>query len=552
MKKTLLTLLALVLMGMGVMAQSYTYTKINSASELEVGQQYLLVGYDEALGYCAMSYQKASNRHAIQVAENGGSITLVPASDPSNQTDAYQITLGGNSGAWTLYDAVKGGYLYASSSTANQLKTQTELDANGQWAITFDADGTAELVAQGENTRNVMRFNENSSNGQPLFNCYSPTSAINVRVAFYKAGGTPTVDPEPSEYPTAFMSTVDRTNVTLTWGASGGAQLPRGYVIIGSTGSIVKPVDGTPVENDLNAGDGHVAYNVLFGESSYIFRSLPANTTWHFAIFPYTNSGATIDYKNESGYPTANATIGDIYSLVNTNFSEGLAPFNAISIIGDQSWTTGSNQGIPFAKMSGYASSAAHANEDWLITPNLFMMGKYQTVSVSFKTARNYEGDMLKVMKSFDYDGESDPTDYTWEDITSQFMLSEGSWAWQESGLVTFENVQSSNFYIAYVYTSTDEAASTWEVTDVEIYGTGYDAVAENEAVTFGLYPNPASSNVNIVAESAALVEVMDMAGRVVMSVDVVAGENSISVADLAEGVYFVKMNGAVVKFVKR
>ena len=92
MKKTLL-FLAVVLMGMSMMAQT-TYTKITSATELEAGENYLIVGYDEALGYCAMSYQKSANRHAIQVTEGGGTITLVPALDPSSQTDAYQITLG--------------------------------------------------------------------------------------------------------------------------------------------------------------------------------------------------------------------------------------------------------------------------------------------------------------------------------------------------------------------------------------------------------------------------------------------------------------------------
>ena len=61
MKKTLL-LLAVVLMGLGMMAQTNTYTRVTSASELEAGENYLIVGYDEVLGYCAMSYQKSNNR----------------------------------------------------------------------------------------------------------------------------------------------------------------------------------------------------------------------------------------------------------------------------------------------------------------------------------------------------------------------------------------------------------------------------------------------------------------------------------------------------------
>ena len=102
-----------------------------------------------------------------------------------------------------------------------------------------------------------------------------------------------------------------------------------------------------------------------------------------------------------------------------------------------------------------------------------------------------------------------------------------------------------------FIFTSTNTASSTWEVAEFRVYE-GYDAVMENEAVSFNLYPNPASSSINIEAESAAEVQIMDMAGRTVMTVNAVEGVNTINVADLANGVYFVRMNGAVVKFVKR
>lgn len=549
MKKTLL-FLAVVLMGLGVMAQTNTYTKITSASELVAGEKYLIVGYDEVLGYCAMSYQKTSNRHAIQVTEDGGSISLTPAIDPSSQTEAFEITLGGGNGAWTFFDELKNGYLYAANSSNNQLKTQTTNNANGEWNIAFEADGTAVVTAQGDNTRNVMRFNENSQNGSPLFNCYLPTSTAGVAVSFYKMGGS-TIDPEPSEYPTNFNVTAERTNVTITWAQSAGAQLPRGYVVIGTTGSINRPVDGTPIANDLNGMDGYVAYNVMFGEGSCKFHQLIGNATWHFAIFPYTNSGATIDYKTDGTYPSANATIDDIYGLVYANFADGLAPFTAYSVEGDQAWTTSVYDGVPFAKMSGYAGSA-HVNEDWLISPNLFAMGKFTTLMVSFKNAYNYDGNPLEVKCSYDYDGMSDPTEFGWYSITDGFTWSAGNYEWAESGELTIPNINDNRYYIAFVYTSTDAAASTWEVTDVQVYGTGFDAVEENEAVSFNIYPNPATNMISINATSAADVQIYDMAGRMVLSVDVVEGENAISVAELNSGVYFVRMNGAVVKFVKR
>ncbi|MBR5726753.1 MAG: leucine-rich repeat protein, partial [Muribaculaceae bacterium] len=191
MKKILFSfgLLALLLLSVRSFAQT-TYTKITSTSGLEVGAHYLIVGHHDALEVFAMGYQKTNNRNAVVVAESGDAITVTLGTDPTSATDVFQFTLGGGAGAWTFFDEVKEGYLYAASSSGNQLKTQTTLDANGQWSITFNSDGTAEVVAQGENTRNNMRFNPNTSNGDPLFSCYLESSNVDTRVSFYKAGGT--------------------------------------------------------------------------------------------------------------------------------------------------------------------------------------------------------------------------------------------------------------------------------------------------------------------------------------------------------------------------
>ena len=544
MKKVLL-LLAAVLMGFGAMAQT-TYTKVTSESELEAGANYIMVGYDEALGYCVLSYQKASNRHAIQVEENAGSITLIPASDPNSQTEAFQLTLGGNSGAWTFFDELKNGYLYAASSSANQLKTQTTNNANGEWSIVFDADGNAVVTAQGENTRNVLRFNENSQNGSPLFNCYLPSSTAGVNVAFYKEGGAPVIYPEPSNYPTAFYSTVDKVSVTLDWTDAVGEQLPSKYLVLASKGAITVPTDGTPVAN------GPLAKNVSYGVQAVTFSGLEGGATYNFAIFPYTNSGENINYKTDGDYPTASAITEELTLLLESDFANSLAPFTAYNVIGDQTWTTGSYQGTPYAKMSGYSGGSNYENEDWLITPDLIHDFTFNEVSVSFMNAYKFDGNPLQVLYTEDYDGMSDPNEFGWVDITANFEWSAGEYAWVTTtySLVDMQDVH--HMYLAFKFTSTNEASSTWEIADVQIYGLGNTSVAENNAVSINLYPNPASSSISIVADNACEIQIMDMAGRTMMSVNAVEGENTISVAELESGVYFVRMNGAVVKFVKK
>ena len=277
MKKVLFSLVAMLLLSLSGIAQT-TFTKVTSASGLEAGANYLIVAHHDDFGVLAMGYQKTSNRNAVVVSENGESITVTLGTDPNSETDVFQITLGGSTGAWTLFDEVKGGYLYASSSSSNQLKTQANNNANGEWSIVFNADGTAEVVAQGDNTRNNMRFNPN--NGTPLFSCYAETSSVDTRVSFYKAGGSSQSDPEPTNYPTNFAGQPDGVDVTLTWTDATGAQLPAKYLVVASTGNIPVPTDGEPVP------DGPLAKNVAYGVQTVTFSGLQGGVSYHFAISP--------------------------------------------------------------------------------------------------------------------------------------------------------------------------------------------------------------------------------------------------------------------------
>ena len=547
MKKVLFSLVAMLLLSLSGIAQT-TYTKITSTSGLEVGANYLIVAHHDDFGTLAMGYQKSNNRNAVVVSEGGNAITVTPGTDPTSTTDVFQFTLGGSSNAWTFFDEVKGGYLYAASSTGNQLKTQTTLDANGQWSIVFNADGTAEVVAQGENERNNMRFNPNST-GDPLFSCYAETSNVDTRVSFYKAGGgSVTPDPEPSNYPTNFAAVVDGTNVTLTWTDATGTQLPHKYLVLGSTGNITVPTDGTPVS------DGDLTQNVAYGVQTVTFSGLQGGTTYHFAIFPYTNSSTNIDYKTSGTYPTVSVTTEDIEILLFEDFNQDLGVFTAYDAYGDQNWHQGTYQGTTYANMNGYANGASNQNEDWLISPRL--QSGFMDLWVEFRTAMKFDGDPLRVAVSFDYDGQSEPTDFEWIDITDAFDFSTGNYEWVESGTYIIDEIIPGHYHFAFLYTSTDEAAASWEIDYVKLIGKTLVSVNENNVQSVSLYPNPANEQVSFVLDNDAQVSVFDMMGRKVSEMNAAAGNAQLNVSELESGVYFVNFryaNGstAVSKFVK-
>ena len=537
MKKTLL-FLAVVLMGMSMMAQT-TYTMIASESELSAGDKVILVGFDNDSNAFVMSYQKSNNRHAVAIDVTGGTITTTVATNPSSQTEPFELTVGGSTGAWTFFDELNNGYLYAPGG-GNYLKTQTTLDDKGQWDLEIEEDGF-KPVSNGGAEQNIMRYNVTST----LFGCYKSTSNVNGLIYIFKEGGAPVIYPEPSEYPSTFYSTVNGTSVTLDWTDAGGAQLPSKYLVVASTGNITVPTDGTPVEN------GPLAKNVNYGVELVTFDNLNGNTTYHFAIFPYTNSGANIDYKTDGDYPTATAVIEDITVLLSEDFTSNLGVFTAYNVTGEQEWHQGTYQGKTYANMNGYAGSA-HANEDWLISPNLSVIGMYGRIIIAFDNATKFDGEPLRIMFSQNYDGQGDPNDFDWIDHTNHFDWSAGDYSWVSTEEEFVVDAGITDFYFAFVYTSTDEAASSWEITSVRVYGIEYLSVAENEAVAINLYPNPANDVVSINTETDGMVEILDMAGRMVMNINVVEGENTINVADLESGVYFVRMNGSVVKFVKR
>ena len=181
------------------------YTLITSANALVAGDKYIVVGI-KGDSYKALGKQATNNRVSVDVTQINGTITLVPAAE-AGEDAVYELTLGQTDGNWTLFDVATGGYLYAASSSANQLKVQTENDTNGQWTIEIAEDGVATIKAQGENTRNWLRLN---NNGTP-FSCYASGQ---LDVYLYKAGDVPT-PPTPTYYTVSVAEGITNGTVTV-------------------------------------------------------------------------------------------------------------------------------------------------------------------------------------------------------------------------------------------------------------------------------------------------------------------------------------------------
>ncbi len=165
------------------------------------------------------------------------------------------------------------------------------------------------------------------------------------------------------------------------------------------------------------------------------------------------------------------ANFNTIAVLLEESFEDDLGGFVAFSVLGEQVWHQSIYQGNGYAIMSGYGNGFANVNEDWLISPVMSIYG-YSEIIVEFKTAKKYVGDPLQVKVSSNYDGHSNPTNFIWVDISSLFAYSQGNYEWENSGQVNIRNYITGNtYYIAFIYTCSDETASSWEVDDVSIQG---------------------------------------------------------------------------------
>ncbi|MBM3437374.1 MAG: DUF5017 domain-containing protein, partial [Bacteroidetes bacterium] len=150
-------------------------------------------------------------------------------------------------------------------------------------------------------------------------------------------------------------------------------------------------------------------------------------------------------------------------------FDTGLGAWENISVVGNQVWEYSTSYGNPEpgVTISGYDGSY-NANDDWLISPSLDL-SDLPTAFLSIETARNYNGNVLQVKISTDYDGSGNPDNGTWTDL--QITLSPGNngWEWIPSGKVDISEHIGANVHIGFRYTSTNSACATWELDNVKV-----------------------------------------------------------------------------------
>ena len=130
-----------------------------TAADLVDGAEVLITGVKDAVTY-AMGADRGNNRGAVAASVDGKGVLT-----PGEGTMSFILEAQGDE-TFALRTS-NGKYLYAASSSANQLKTRAVIE-NGDAKWTLSATSA---IANGSNTNETIRFN--GSNNPEIFSCYA-------------------------------------------------------------------------------------------------------------------------------------------------------------------------------------------------------------------------------------------------------------------------------------------------------------------------------------------------------------------------------------------
>ena len=236
---------------------------VTNINQIESGMSVIIASEMVDDKIYTMGGQNTSNRAGVEssIDENG-------VLTPGEETEIFTIGDAGN-GTFAIQASNKN-YLYASSSSSNQLKEKSTIDANASWSISITNNGTI-VTAQGSYTHNLMRFNPN--NVSPIFACYLSNTTTGTPVALYI--------PKPETPPTP---TADYTR-DVTAGRYGTICLPNGGTINGAKLFDLEYYDGANTLYFLEVNG-----NAMVAGRPYIF--LPSATTIEVTYTDNANASA--------------------------------------------------------------------------------------------------------------------------------------------------------------------------------------------------------------------------------------------------------------------
>lgn len=335
------------------------YTLVKDASTLKIGDKIIIAA--ATADFAISTTQNKSNRGRAAVTKTNNNTIVNPGTD----VQLFKLEAGTAVGTYAFYTFNTGntssGYIYAASSSDNQLKTQQKNNNNGSWTISCTAEGVATITANGDNTRKSLKYNTSG-----LFSCYASGQSA---VAIYSDGkGT-------SSLPTPPVIKAENTSVSLNHDDE-----TDHYMTVTITGAEGKNITCKVFENADGTGvvPAWLTANYPDKDGKLSYRA-EANTTGAartaYIILSASNAdGATsLAIKvTQNGDGGAAEEKSETITLANGTFNN--------------STITWSGTSCSFVQKKGSGTNVAPPNKDYISAPRW-----YQNNVITFKANAGYK-----------------------------------------------------------------------------------------------------------------------------------------------------------------
>lgn len=186
------------------------YTLVTDASTLKIGDKVIIAA--ATANFAISTTQNNKNRDQAAVTKTNNNTIVNPGAD----VQLFTLEAGTKVGTYAFNTG--SGYIYAASSSDNQLKTQQKNNDNGSWTISCTADGVATIKASGTNSRNLLKYNSSSN----LFSCYkSGQNAVAIYSYGKGTGAVPTPPVIKAESTSVSLNHNDETDHYMTVSITG-------------------------------------------------------------------------------------------------------------------------------------------------------------------------------------------------------------------------------------------------------------------------------------------------------------------------------------------
>ena len=329
--------------GTAVELSETTYELVATDEDLDTSRKIVVAAldYSKALSIT----QNTNNRTAVAVTKVTSDNTLTM----NENVAALAIEDGNASGQYALRvtNGETKGYLYAAgSSTYNYLKTESELDENGNGSFTISINSetsAASIVANGTSTNATMRYNNQYS----LFSCYPGSSNVQS-ICIYQQKAIPVSGDVP-----ASGVTLNESSMSLSKGSYG--QLVATVAPAEATNKDVTWTSSAPSVATVDS-DGKVTA-VAVGTTTITVTTDDGGFTATCTVSVTSSSAGTTYYEKKTS--TSQITSGDYVICANVNGTYYPMPLNETDSNNFQSSTpiTVSGNQISVLNASAYVMS---------------------------------------------------------------------------------------------------------------------------------------------------------------------------------------------------